>query len=229
MEDAGTWVHVHVFNQDCVEIRNFCDFYTEFDTHVYNFGDMVTNNGQPVGDFSDQEGFVTVTAVNGCPDPDLAIEHDWLGGNTFVKSVSTTDYMYGFATYHRQGVCFDLTLTETVNRIENGSFQNGPNFGPWTVNQGNGAGVSNVNISPDIEIPPASGPDADNNQSNVFVGFAASSSFNGNQSGWYGTNAAFSPTPGFPFPELANDVGENCAPLGGCLIDSPQGFFETNT
>jgi|GEM_PF-2069050 len=227
VEDAGTWVHVHIFDETCTEIRDFCDFYTEFDTHVYNFGDLVSNQGQPQSDdnLQGKEGFVTVTAVDNCPTPGQAQEHNWLAGNTFVKSVSSSDYMYGFATYHRTGVCFDIDQITTVNLIENGSFQNGPNFAPWTVNQGNGAGVSNVNISPDIVVPPASGPDADNPNSDVFVGFAASSSFNGNQSGWYGTNTAFSPTPGFPFPELADDIGAN---QGGKLINSNQGLFETN-
>jgi hypothetical protein len=209
--DAGTWVHVHIFDENCVEIRNFCDFYTEFDTHVYNFGDLVSNVGVdvPDGNLQSKEGFVTVTAVDNCPTPGQAIEHNWLAGNTFVKSVSSSDYMYGFATYHRKGVCFDVTLTETINLIENGSFQNGPNFGPWVENQGNASGISEANISVGtVPIPPASGPDADNPNSNVFMGFAVSSA------------SATSPTyGGGPFPELAQPQ----------LIDTlgPMGF-ETN-
>lgn len=209
--DAGTWVHVHIFDENCVEIRDFCDFYTEFDTHVYNFGDLISNVGVdvPDGNIQGKEGFVTVTAVNNCPNPDLAIEHDFLAGNTFVKSVAESDYMYGFATYHRQGVCFDITLTETVNLVQNGSFQNGPNFAPWTTDQGNASGISEANIAVGtVPIPPASGPDADNPNSDLFMGFAVSSA----------DATSGTPYSQGPFTELAQPR----------LIDVTGVAFETN-
>jgi len=193
--DAGTWVHVHIFDENCVEIRNFCDFYTEFDTHVYNFGDIISNLGVDEADANLQgkEGFVTVTAVDNCPTPGQAVEHDYLAGNTFVKSVASSDYMYGFATYHREGVCFDITTTTTVNLVLNGSFQNGLNFSPWLTNQGNASGVNSASISDGtVPIPAASGPDAANPNSNLFMGFAVSSVVD--TSGIYG---------GGPFTELA--------------------------
>lgn len=212
INETGTWVHVHIFDENCVEIRNFCDFYTEFDTHVYNFGDIISNIGVDEADANLQgkEGFVTVTAVDNCPTPGQAQEHDYLAGNTFIKSVAESDYMYGFATYHREGVCFDITTSTTVNLVQNGSFQNGPNFGPWSLGQGNSSGISEANISVGtVPIPAASGPDADNPNSNLFMGFAVSSSDLG---------ATSPPYQGGPFSELARPR----------LVQSAQGPFETN-
>jgi hypothetical protein len=39
-------VHVRIYNEGCQEIRNFCDHYTPFDTHEYNFGDLFSNAEQ---------------------------------------------------------------------------------------------------------------------------------------------------------------------------------------
>ncbi len=209
INETGTWVHVHIFDENCVEIRNFCDFYTEFDTHVYNFGDIISNIGVDEADANLQgkEGFVTVTAVDNCPTPGQAQEHDYLAGNTFIKSVAESDYMYGFATYHREGVCFDITTTTTVNLVQNGSFQNGPTIGPWSVGQGQSSGITEANIAVGtVPIPAASGPDADNPNSNLFMGFAVSSTFNPSL-----------PYQGGPFTELARPN----------LIDSGAAF-ETN-
>src|SRR3990170_8560532 len=38
-------LEVKILDESCNELTNFCDPYTPFDTHVYNLGDLVDNNG----------------------------------------------------------------------------------------------------------------------------------------------------------------------------------------
>ena len=118
---TATWVLVHIFDESCQEIRTFCDFYTEFDTHVYNFGDLISNSGAdvPDGNLQGKEGFVTVTAVDGCPVSGQAKFHNWLSGNTFIKSLAGTDYMYGLSAYQRQGICNDQVTNTGIIPCDN--------------------------------------------------------------------------------------------------------------
>src|SRR3990167_7375569 len=128
--DSFITVHVRILDEDCVEIRDFCDTYTGGDTHVYDFGDLITNEGATPGDAGLQghEGFLTITAVDDCPSPDQAVDYNHLAAT--VQIVDELDYSYGFNAYHRFAVCEDLEVL--VNRIENGSFQDGV-LGPWDI------------------------------------------------------------------------------------------------
>jgi len=47
---TGNNIHIQIFNvaNDCNE-NNFFDFYTPFDTHIYNLRDIITNDGNPSG------------------------------------------------------------------------------------------------------------------------------------------------------------------------------------
>ncbi len=161
-------VHVRILDANCVEIRNFCDAYTPADTHVYDLGNLVSNAGAPIADenLQGKEGILVVTSVNGCPNPDQAIEHDYLTGQTVI--VDSQDYMYGVNMYARQAFCDEAG---EVNKILNGSFQTG-DLTSWAIRQGSinviappgpSTGViDRTGISPNLAAPPASPPDPAN-------------------------------------------------------------------
>jgi hypothetical protein len=53
-QDNPLRIHVQIFDvSDNCRVSSFFDNYTKADTHVYDFSDMVTNDGQDVTDFSD--------------------------------------------------------------------------------------------------------------------------------------------------------------------------------
>jgi hypothetical protein len=208
--DFSTWVHVRMLDENCVEIRNFCDFYTPGDTHVYDFGDLITNNGDTPDDnvLQGHEGFLTITAVDDCPSPDVAIEHNGLAAT--IQVIDDIEYSYGYNANHRWAVCFDEEVPVDFNRIFNGSFQDGL-LGPWNLTQGNSDVIDSDGINPAEPVPPCVGPDCDDPDANLFMAYAASSGLN---------NGVFdnrSPSYlGGPFPDLADTT----------LINS--GFTETN-
>ncbi len=179
-------VHVRILDANCVEIRNFCDAYTPGDTHVYDLGNLVSNAGAPIADenLQGKEGILVVTSVNGCPNPDQAIEHDYLTGQTVI--VDSQDYMYGVNMYARQAFCDEAG---EQNIILNGSFQTGDFFNDpllapvWFVSQGAGSSsgvIDSTGISPNLAAPPATPPDP----ANDFYAFVAQSQgLTGNYSG----------------------------------------------
>ena len=118
-------VHVRLEDESCNEIRDFCDFYTPGDTHVYDFGDLVTNDGETPdeGVLQGHEGLLTVTAVDDCPTPDQAFEYNGLVGTVQITDTGIDNY--GYNAYHRWAVCFDVDTPVDVNLIDNGSFQDG--------------------------------------------------------------------------------------------------------
>ncbi len=170
-------VHVRILDANCVEIRNFCDAYTPADTHVYDLGNLVSNAGAPIADenLQGKEGILVVTSVNGCPNPDEAIEHDYLTGQTVI--VDSQDYMYGVNMYARQAFCDEAG---EVNKILNGSFQTG-DLTSWAIRQGSinviappgpSTGViDRTGISPNLAAPPATPPDP----ANDFMAYVVSS------------------------------------------------------
>lgn len=101
-------VHVIIFGPDCREIRNFCDFYTAEDTHVYDLGNLVDNGGAPipVGTLlDDTEGIILATAVNNCTDLN-AISFNSLAGTTRIID-SGLNVDYGTNAYSRLAVFFE--------------------------------------------------------------------------------------------------------------------------
>jgi len=187
-ETLGNYIgiHVHIFDENCVEIRDFCDIYTPGDTHVYNLGDLVTNDGQTPDDsiLQDKEGFITFTVVDSedflndldgaCPDSDQAIDYNWLAGTAYI--VDPADYMYGVNMYARYGVCFD-ELAPFENLVLNGSFQDG-DLPPWSQTQG---GLTDVitedGISPQVQPPACNNtdnPDCDDPDADTYMGYVAS-------------------------------------------------------
>jgi hypothetical protein len=99
-------VHVRIFNDECLEIRDFCDQFTAFDTHVYDLGDLTTNTGLDVsGGFpANKEGMLIVTPVDDCDSfSKKAIEHDFLSGNMYMSD--SLGYTYGTNMYARQAIC----------------------------------------------------------------------------------------------------------------------------
>lgn len=118
-------IHVVIINQNCVEVRNFCDFLTPEDTHVYDFGNLVSNLGQDISEanFQGQEGFVTFTAVNSCPNPNSAISFNSLDGNLRIIDADN-DVDYGTNVQARLAIEFvtdsGLDTGETLDGISNG-------------------------------------------------------------------------------------------------------------
>ncbi|MCH7950436.1 MAG: hypothetical protein IH875_08165, partial [Candidatus Dadabacteria bacterium] len=146
-------VHVRIYNESCVEIRDFCDSYSHDDTHEYNFGDLFANTGANIGEGNLQgvEGWLVVTAVKECgTDEEQAIEFDHFAGQLIVHD--SDDYLYGTNVYARQSICFDETDVITgVNQVQNGSFQNGP--ANWTQEDGFTAITQNGAFNPPAAIP----------------------------------------------------------------------------
>ena len=101
-------VHVHIFNQDCVEIRDFCDLYTAFDTHVYDLSALETNAGDPISTASldSVEGMIVITPVDDC-DPAVpfgsAIDHDFMSGQISISD--PLGFTYGINMFARQSIC----------------------------------------------------------------------------------------------------------------------------
>ena len=98
-------VHVQIFDSNCLEIRDFCDQYTPYDTHVYDLGGLVTNDGITLGSGSlaDKEGIIVVTAVENCGSTSRAIEHNFLSGNMYVSD--TLKYTYTTNMFARKAEC----------------------------------------------------------------------------------------------------------------------------
>jgi len=101
-------VHVQVFGSDCMEIVNWCDDYTGYDTHEYDMRNLVANDGQSIGSFTDGEGFVVMTPVKDCNStnpnfPETALAYNDFTGEFMIHDPD--DYRYGAHTYARQAVC----------------------------------------------------------------------------------------------------------------------------
>ena len=101
-------IHVVIIGSDCLEVRNFCDTLTPLDTHVYDFGNLINNLGQDIPDANIQgdEGFVVISAVDFCPNPNTAISFNALEGQLSVID-STLDTDYGTNLWTRLAVVFN--------------------------------------------------------------------------------------------------------------------------
>ncbi|MEM7008876.1 MAG: hypothetical protein AAF462_07040 [Thermodesulfobacteriota bacterium] len=146
-------VHVRIHNEDCVEIRDFCDTYTGYDTHEYNFGDLVANNGADIGDANLQgvEGWLVVTAVKDCgTSAETALAHNYLAGQLIVHD--SDDYLYGVNTYARQAICDTVDMRIPVNRVPNPSFGTGA-FSPWSEPGNQTNSIAEV-IDPLVQLVP---------------------------------------------------------------------------
>jgi hypothetical protein len=91
---VGPNLEVKFLDENCIELTNFCDPYTPGDTHVYNAGDLIDNNGIPRNDavLQGREGVFVVTPVNNCEDEE-AISWDFLDGNMrMIDQDNDTDY-----------------------------------------------------------------------------------------------------------------------------------------
>jgi Cys-rich repeat protein len=125
-------LHVVIIGSDCLEVRNFCDTLTPLDTHVYDFGNLVTNLGQdiPEGNIQGDEGFVVISAVDFCPNPNTAIIFNSLEGQLSVID-SALDIDYGTNLWARLAVTFDGGFSETGTSLDgvNAGYI-GPDFDP---------------------------------------------------------------------------------------------------
>jgi len=62
-DPAGSNIHIQIFDvsNNCNE-NNFFDFYTPFDTHIYNLRDIITNDGNPSGVVLPEDAYGIFTA-----------------------------------------------------------------------------------------------------------------------------------------------------------------------
>jgi len=69
---TGNNIHIQIFNvaNDCNE-NNFFDFYTPFDTHIYNLRDIITNDGDPSGVVLPDDAYGVFTAHSPTSDPEI--------------------------------------------------------------------------------------------------------------------------------------------------------------
>jgi len=103
-------VHVQILDENCLEIRDFCDSYTPFDSHVYDLGNLITNTGQKISDsiLQGREGTFIITHVVACDDDDRAIEFDFgFGSMRMLDDVTggdDFDYDYGVSMWVRSAI-----------------------------------------------------------------------------------------------------------------------------
>ena len=98
-------VHVVILGENCLELANFCDSYTGWDTHEYDFGNLITNDGVPkgTGNLQGREGFVVATVTKNCFDlneEEQVVDHNFLAGQVVIHD--SDDYLYGANTYARR-------------------------------------------------------------------------------------------------------------------------------
>ncbi len=103
---TGVNLEVKFLGDDCVELTDFCDPYTPGDTHVYDLGNLVDNNGNDRNDaaLKGKEGIFVVTPVNNCDDEE-AISWNFLNGNLRLIDAKD-DIDYGTNIYTREAVFF---------------------------------------------------------------------------------------------------------------------------
>ncbi|MCI0525887.1 MAG: hypothetical protein L0Y56_00335 [Nitrospira sp.] len=121
----GVNLEVKFLDEDCVEITNFCDPYTPGDTHVYNLGDLIDNNGIPRNDavLQTHEGIFVVTPVNNCEE-EAAISWNFLDGNMRLFDFGN-DIDYGTNVSARQaedGGIFDFECSVPGTQVTGDGF-----------------------------------------------------------------------------------------------------------
>ncbi|GIW47645.1 MAG: hypothetical protein KatS3mg078_1522 [Deltaproteobacteria bacterium] len=107
-------IHVQILGEDCVELRNFCDTLTPHDTHIYNFGDLVSNVGQDIeeGILQGKEGIVVITPVEDCPNGSAVAYHNLQGSLRVIDSSNIVDY--GTNVYTRRPIQGECTESVTL-------------------------------------------------------------------------------------------------------------------
>jgi hypothetical protein len=111
-------LHIQIFDEDCAEIRDFCDQFTPNDTHSYDLSNIVRNLGGSIssGALTGKEGFIVVT-----PTDSRAIAFPFLHGNMKI-SHSIYDYEYGSKMWARDtDTLFDCTETAGSHDILTGT------------------------------------------------------------------------------------------------------------
>jgi Ca2+-binding RTX toxin-like protein len=114
-QSTSVSVHIQIFNENCIEIRDFCDQFTVFDTHVYDFSSIVTNTGLTIasGSLAGEEGFVTITPNVNCGTDFRATSFPFLSGDTRISD-SSNGFQYGTKMWAR-GTDTLTTCTETIS------------------------------------------------------------------------------------------------------------------
>jgi len=116
----GVEVHVQIFDSNCLELINFCDFYTCADTHVYDLGNLVANNAANIPDVPDgTEGFLVATAVNECNNIDErdATCYNFLNGNLRMIDLDSSEIDYGTNVDVRQAIFLETMGQEDGEEV----------------------------------------------------------------------------------------------------------------
>lgn len=95
-------IHIQIFKENCLESLDFCDQLAPFDTHVYDFSNLVTKTGHVISSsgLSGEEGFVVITPSVNCAGDLRATSFSFLSGNTKVSD-TTNGFQYGMNVWAR--------------------------------------------------------------------------------------------------------------------------------
>jgi len=110
-------VHVVILDENCIELRNFCDEFTPNDTHNYDLRNLFSNVGSNIstGGLDNREGILHITATDNCDFvfPNLpAIGFSQLNSSvTITDSANTVDYK--FNGFNRDAVTSGCSLSTT--------------------------------------------------------------------------------------------------------------------
>jgi len=111
-------LHIQIFDENCIEILNFCDTYTARDNHMYDLSNLFANSGSDISEsgLADKEGIVVITPVSECMIAlpfHRAIAFSRLQGDVTIKD-NTNNFDYHSKMWAR-GTDFlrDCTITNS--------------------------------------------------------------------------------------------------------------------
>jgi len=115
---APVSLHIQILDENCAEIKDFCDTFTPLDTHVYNLGDLVTNTGQDITEsvLQGKEGTIVITPVVACGADNRAIFFPLLEATERIIDTGN-DVDYGVNLWSR-GVIADPNTSEDTTGVD---------------------------------------------------------------------------------------------------------------
>ena len=112
------YVHVIIYNDNCIRILNFCDVFTPGDSHIYDFDNLVRESGGVLssGGLVDQEGLIVITATS--PECSLgsiifpAVDAPFLKGSVKIDD-PINGFDYEFNLHNRKAISSGCSTTSS--------------------------------------------------------------------------------------------------------------------
>jgi len=192
-------VHVQIFNENCLETIDFCDQFTPFDTHIYDFSNIATNTGVVIGSGSliGEEGFVTVTPNVNCGADRRATSFSLLSGDMSITD-TTNGFQYGSKTWSRDAD----TATSCTESVAGG----------FKILTGSGDCKLNPVLPSEFSHVFSSDPNSDESRSDL-VFISLDDNYSG--SGYLATGGSVTLN---PIIIDMNENDESCAPRNVCFL-----------